>query len=134
MFLVNSRLGLFTATQPSSGVLVSITDIGHLFSRSYKVILPSSLTSVISRTLVYSTYLPVAVYGTDILKSHSRSFSWQCGISTLASSVELVSFTPHVLTPKWIFLLELATRLNSHVQSAACLSSCVPPQLITILK
>ena len=133
MFLVNSRLGLFTATQPSSSVLVTFTDIGHLFSRSYKVILPSSLTSVISRTLVYSTYLPVAVYGTDTLKSHSRSFSWQCGISiSRLRRVRLI--TPHVLTLKWIFLLELATRLNSHFQSTACLSSCVPPQLITILK
>ena len=34
---------------------------GHLFSRSYEVILPSSLERVISRPLVYSTYLPVSV-------------------------------------------------------------------------
>lgn len=37
----------------------------HPFSRSYGAILPSSLERVISRPLVYSTYLPVLVYGTD---------------------------------------------------------------------
>jgi hypothetical protein len=40
---------------------------GHPFSRSYGVILPSSLERVISRPLVYSTNLPVSVYGTGIL-------------------------------------------------------------------
>ena len=39
---------------------------GHPFSRSYGVILPSSLERVISRPLVYSTYPPVSVYGTGI--------------------------------------------------------------------
>ncbi len=36
----------------------------HPFSRSYGVILPSSLTRVLSLTLVYSTQPPVSVYGT----------------------------------------------------------------------
>ncbi len=43
MFLVNSRLGLFTAT----------TLRWHPFSQSYGVILPSSLERVISRPLVF---------------------------------------------------------------------------------
>ena len=34
------------------------------FSRSYGVILPSSLTIVISRVFIYSTHPPVSVYGT----------------------------------------------------------------------
>ncbi len=54
MFLVNSRLGLFTAT----------TLRWHPFSQSYGVILPSSLERVISRPLVFSTFLPVSVSGT----------------------------------------------------------------------
>ena len=81
MFLVNSRLGLVIATLSRSVVLVHITLAGHLFSRSYKVILPSSLTRVFSRTLAFSANPPVAVYGTDISISRSRSFSWQCGLS-----------------------------------------------------
>ena len=54
MFLVNSRLGLFTApTLPWDP-----------FSRSYGVILPSSLARVLSNALVSSTHLPVSVCGT----------------------------------------------------------------------
>ena len=34
------------------------------FSRSYGANLPSSLTAIHSRALVYSTFLPVSVYGT----------------------------------------------------------------------
>lgn len=56
MFLVNSRLGLFTAT----------TLRWYPFSRSYGVILPSSLARVISIALVSSTHLPVSVCGTVI--------------------------------------------------------------------
>ena len=39
----------------------------HPFSRSYGVILPSSLERVLSRPLVYSTNPPVSVYGTGTL-------------------------------------------------------------------
>ena len=35
------------------------------------------------------------------------------------------------LTTKRIFLFDLPTRLNKHFRSLACLSSCVPPLLIT---
>ena len=49
------------------------------FSRSYGFILPSSLTRVISRALVFSTCLPVSVCGTGYLIFLS-SFSWQRGI------------------------------------------------------
>ena len=57
------------------------TIIGHPFSRSYGAILPSSLTWFISRTLGYSPRLPVSVYGTDVLLSTLRSFSWQHSIN-----------------------------------------------------
>ena len=40
-------------------------------SRSYGVILPSSLERVISRSLVYSTHPPVSVYGTALSFSQS---------------------------------------------------------------
>ena len=61
MFLVNSRLGLFTATASGSAEQVSITLPRRPFSRSYGAILPSSLTRVLPITLVFSTCLPVSV-------------------------------------------------------------------------
>ena len=54
MFLVNSRLDLVIAALMKR----------YPFSRSYRVILPSSLAVIHSSTLVYSTRLPVSVYGT----------------------------------------------------------------------
>ena len=58
MFLINSRLGLFTAA--SSQRLP--------FSRSYGVILPSSLTRVLPFVLEFSSRLPVSVCGTGTSK------------------------------------------------------------------
>jgi hypothetical protein len=51
----------------------------HPFSRSYGVILPSSLTRVLSHTLGFSPRLPVSVCGTGTFFL-ARGFSWQCGI------------------------------------------------------
>ncbi len=48
--------------------------MGHSLSRSYGVILPSSLTRVLSVTLGYSPYLPVSVYGTDTSKTRLEVF------------------------------------------------------------
>ena len=75
-FLVNSRLGLFSAATQSSG-----SQSLHLtwlpLSRSYGYILPSSLTRVLPRTLGSSPHTPVSVYGTGG-RSLARSFSRQC--------------------------------------------------------
>ena len=57
MFLVNSRLGLFTATLFR----------GRPFSRSYGTILPSSLTTLLPLALGFSPHLPVSVCGTGTL-------------------------------------------------------------------
>ncbi len=54
MFLVNSRLALFTVPNFR----------WNPFSQSYGVILPSSLARVLSSALVSSTHLPVSVCGT----------------------------------------------------------------------
>ena len=48
---------------------------GHPFSRSYGVMLPSSLTEVPSSTLVYSTCPPVSVCGT-VAHALASGFSW----------------------------------------------------------
>ncbi len=73
MFLLNSRSSLVTAT-PTNPRRQSRVPPGHPFSRSYGVNLPSSLTRVISRALVSSTYPPVSVYGT-VQNSLPRGFS-----------------------------------------------------------
>ena len=71
MFLINSRQGHFSASLLR----------GSLFSRSYETNLPSSLTVIHSSALVYSTWPPVSVSGTDCV---SR-FSWN-GFYGFASS------------------------------------------------
>ena len=78
MFLLNSRLGLFSAALPRSGTHGPFTCSEHPFSLSYGVILPSSLTRVLSRALGFSPHLPVSVFGTGTC-SLTRGFSWQFG-------------------------------------------------------
>ena len=74
MFLVNSRLGLFTAACSRR----------HPFSLSYGVILPSSLTIVLSLALGFSPHLPVSVCGTGTYSLIS-GFSWQCEIDSFGT-------------------------------------------------
>ena len=74
MFLINSRLGLFTAA----------TFLWLPFSRSYGVILPSSLTRVLPFVLEFSSRLPVSVCGTGTSRLFS-GFSRQCGFNRFAS-------------------------------------------------
>jgi len=65
VFLLNSRLGLFTASNLR----------WSLFSRSYETILPSSLATDHSSALGYSPRLPVSVYGTGCVTLKFRGFS-----------------------------------------------------------
>lgn len=57
VFLLNSRLGLFTAPYRSRGS----------FSRSYRTILPNSLAAAHPSALGYSPRLSVSISGTDCL-------------------------------------------------------------------
>ena len=63
MFLVNSRYPQFSATCGRSKSK-SFHVYRHTFSRSYGVILPSSLASVLSRALGYSPRPPESVCST----------------------------------------------------------------------
>ena len=63
VFLINSRLDLFTAAPPMAG---------RPFSRSYGSILPSSLTMNLSSALECSSRPPVSVCGTGCLARFSR--------------------------------------------------------------
>jgi hypothetical protein len=83
VFLLNSRLGLFTAAPSGFNTLPE-----RPFSRSYGAILPSSLTRVIPRTLGFSPRLPVSVCGTGT-GFLARRFSWQCEIRDFATYISL---------------------------------------------
>jgi len=65
VFLVNSRLRAFAASRRIAG-------------RSYPevttAVLPNSLKMFLSYTLVFSTRLPVLVYGTDTLIHNNEVF------------------------------------------------------------
>ena len=71
--MVNSRYRLVSATSGRSPC-----ELVHVprpsFSRSYGCNLPSSLTGVLSRALVFSTSLPVSVYGTDTIGTPREAF------------------------------------------------------------
>ena len=67
VFLLNSRLGLFTAA----------LSLERPFSRSYRAILPSSLAMIHSSTLGFSPRLPVSVYGTGFYNLKLSGFSWK---------------------------------------------------------
>ena len=105
MFLVNSRLGQFSAACRSR----------HPLSLSYGVILPSSLTTVLSLALGYSPHPPVSVCGTG------TSISIETFLDSVKSTTSLLNFAPHH-TPslfKRIFLLELTQCLDAHNQQCA---------------
>ena len=78
MFLVNSRNPRFTATSASSRGEPDHQQ-RHTFSRSYGVILPSSLTRVLSRALVFSTCPPESVCGTVTEVAHCEAFLGSLG-------------------------------------------------------
>ena len=100
MFLVNSRLGLFTAAGSTFGS-ICLSSIRHPFSRSYGVILPSSLTKILPLVLGFSPRLPVSVCGTGS-KLLNRDFSWQCGVSYFSTCFS-IPITPWNMK-RWIFL------------------------------
>ena len=110
MFLVNSRLGLFTAA----------TLLWHPFSLSYGVILPSSLTIVLSLALGFSPHLPVSVCGTGTLDLAS-GFSWQCEISCFST---LFPSPSHVRLATTGFAW-LSSSVLGHALPTAC--SAYPP-------
>src|SRR5690625_6985002 len=101
------------------GLLVS----KHPFSRSYGVILPSSLTRVLPSTFGYSPCLPVSVSGTGT-RNLARGFSWQC---------EILNFGTYIPSPsqleivKRICLLDSLTAWTRKSICAHSLSSCVAP-------
>ena len=77
MFLLNSCLSLFTAALFQ----------GHPFSRSYGVILPSSLTMLLPSALGFSPHPPVSVYGTGTCQTIAAFLgTWLTHFATLFRS------------------------------------------------
>ena len=101
MFLVNSRLGHFSASVLRRSP----------FSRSYRTNLPSSLAVDHSSALVYSTQLRVSVYGTSCI---SR-FSWK-GLLDFAlpegSAQRAIPSAPSHLNPPSLLLICRCRNIN----------------------
>ena len=117
MFLLNSCLGQFSAACVSR----------HPFSRSYGVILPSSLTMLLPSALGFSPHPPVSVYGTGdrytiaaFLGSSLTSFPTY--ISVHITSSHCMADLPTILI----------LRLYQSFHSWLSLSTCVPTVLISV--
>ena len=116
MFLLNSCLSLFSAASVRR----------HPFSRSYGVILPSSLTMLLPSALGFSPHPPVSVYGTGTLYAIAAFLgTWLMDFATSSSlhitSLDCIADLPTILLP----------RLYRSSHSRLILSICVPTVLIT---
>jgi hypothetical protein len=82
VFLINSRYPLLSATRVRSRSK-SFHEPRPTFSLSYGGNLLSSLGSVLSSALVFSTCLPVSVYGTVTESTRYEAFLGSMGSATL---------------------------------------------------
>ncbi len=81
MFLLNSCLSLFSAASSQR----------HPFSRSYGVILPSSLTMLLPSALGFSPHPPVSVYGTGTIRTIAAFLdAWLTYFPTLVRSASRI--------------------------------------------
>ncbi len=126
MFLINSRLGQFSAA--TSRIRKTNTITWHPLSRSYGVILPSSLTRVFSRALGFSPFLPVSVYGT-VNCNLVRGFSRQLGISKFVTKFHSTS---RLRLYERRFFLSLTLNACTHNQQCALPTLLCHPILQTI--
>ena len=117
-------MGLFAAAARGSGS-ASHHPRRHPFSRSYGVVLPSSLTMVLPIALVFSTHPPVSVCGTGPV-GLPRGFSRQHGLTGFATRLRpapQASWLPR-------FTGSRPTRHRGDVQNPVQLPSCVAPSVI----
>ena len=123
VFLLNSRLGRFTATrfclerEAPHGT-------GHPFFRSYGIIMPSSLTQFHSLTLGYSPCPPVSVCGTDVCSIPSQSFSCLPTLRDSRLGCPALSYSG----------LDCSTPLNGQSTRPPTLRFRVPLELLTHCK
>ena len=99
---------------------------GHPFSRSYGVILPSSLTMLLPPALGFSPHPPVSVYGTGICHTIAAFLdSWNPALRYFCS-LRITS-----LDYEADFLTSLLLRLRQSFHSWLAVSFCVPTVLMT---
>ena len=115
MFLLNSCLGHFSATYFRR----------HLFSRSYEVILPSSLTMLLPPALGFSPHPPVSVYGTGTVCAIAAFL----GSMGSEASLLLVRSASRIIIAQGVFLKSLTPRLHRFFLSRLFLPFCVPTVL-----
>ena len=90
VFLLNSCLSLFSAACVSR----------HPFSRSYGVILPSSLTMLLPPALGFSPHPPVSVYGTGTHETIAAFLgTWLTRFATLIRSTSRLRIVWRICQP-----------------------------------
>ena len=90
VFLLNSCLSLFSAACVSR----------HPFSRSYGVILPSSLTMLLPPALGFSPHPPVSVYGTGTHETIAAFLgTWLTRFATLIRSTSRLRIAWRICQP-----------------------------------
>ena len=105
--------------------------LDHPFSRSYGVILPSSLTIVLSLTLGFSPRPPVSVSGTGTYIISPRSFSWKFGVTT----VRFVRRLHFPVTIQLISITDLPMYLSLRLDQNPLTGSCYPsPSLLQLYR
>ena len=128
MFLVNSRLDQFTATLSrftSKSLHATRVPLLPKLRGHFAEFLRESYLAHLG--IFYQPTCGGLRYG-RLLFSRAKIFLavWNQHLRIRGSSSSRLR-----LTTERIFLSSLPTRLNTHIQSSACLSSCVPPLLIT---
>ena len=128
MFLINSRLGLFTAAASRSRGKPFHRQ-RRSFSRSYGANMPSSLTVVLPIASVCSTRPPVSVLVRAPM-GLPRGFSWKHGLAGFAIRLRLTS------QAIWLadFHASRPTRFHGDVQNPARLPSSVAPSVVTVMR
>ena len=115
MFLLNSCLSLFSAAWFPR----------HPFSRSYRVILPSSLTMLLPPALGFSPHLPVSVYGTGTYHTIAAFLDSRNHTLRYFSSLRITASHCQTDLPVW-----LLPCLPRYFHSRDVLSFCVPTVLM----
>ena len=116
VFLLNSRLGLFSAAYLRK----------HPFSRSYGVNLPSSLTTLLPLALESSSCLPVSVCGTGSFHIHTAFLaSFQTDFHSIVSLS--TGATNARLSPSKVSLCLNLRRLRNFYRM--CIGYAFPPHL-----
>src|SRR5699024_1115112 len=126
VFLINSRFSLASATTTSTSPSQLGSPGWSPFSRSYGGILPSSLTTILSITCVFSTRPPVSVIGYGQHTPSRRCFSRQQRITRSPHRQWGAHQLSHLLWGR-ICLPPRATTLDRDNHRTAWLPFCVTP-------